>query len=51
MYLLYSSCLLFGRKQPERCDDFVIMLRWACTRESAQSEPLRQPSHPSLVAL
>ena len=33
MYLLCSSCLHYVRKQPEQCDDFVIMLRWACSEE------------------
>lgn len=51
MYLLYSSCLPFGRKQPERCDDFVMMLRWVCSEENAQSESLRQPLHPILAGV
>jgi hypothetical protein len=51
MYLLCSSCLPCGRKEPERYDDFVMMLRWACSEENAQFEPLRQPLHPILTGV
>jgi hypothetical protein len=51
MYLLYSSCLHYARKQPEWRDDFVMMLRWACGEENRQFERLRQPLHPTLTGV
>ena len=51
MYLLYSSPLFCLRKRPEWRNDFVIMLRWACTRGNTHSEPLLQARHPILTGV
>ena len=51
MYLLCSSRPHYARKQPEWRDDFVMMLRWACSEEDGQFEPLRQPLHPILTGV